>query len=866
MKKSVLCILAICAALSLTACQKETVAADLNESSDGSANVSGAIAAAPGKEWVYVPEIITVRDDRASYEDMQLIGDTVCYISMNGEAEGELQKICYYSLTDRELTQICPQWNVEEKNLEICSFVFNPDGSVWLIVNAYSADYSQLKRYLCRFDSEGKNLATRDIVQEMGRGSAIGDMAVDGQGRIYVFTSEYAESGEAGIWLYTDKGDYQGRLSFDTKETVLVKGTAEREDGGLYVCISKGEEPDHCRMLEIDFEGKRLTEAAEDFPNIKGLCQVERASGNSARPGGDLAGLAGDQAGPNEACASQAGELAGAKSVSASRAGEPTGPNGTYGSQTGNSAAANGDMAAGTPGTADTQAEKAAENPARPSEDASGLTEKYNLLLYDDKSVYGYNFPASGSGSGKEPEKLFAWADSDINGYFVESLKLLKDGRYYVTMEDWENEDRGIVLLRKTKAEDVIPRKDMVLAAVDGGSSLTALAVKFNRSQEQYHLELKSYDSLTDLYNAILTKEPMDLIDLSGVNVESLLRQGVFEDLRPYLEQSETLAPTDFVEGILDTYTIDGILAGIPESFTLRTMAGDRVLLGDVDGLTLEGLFAIAKRSPGALPVGEVTKNEMMQYLMMFNQDTFIDWETGECRFDTVQFQDVLEFANRFPDSLETIPGEDSLPQKIHDGQVLFAIADLYGLGSFQRYEGMFGEAVPCGFPTADGSGGTLLFPGNAFGVTAMSQHKDGAWKFIESVLDPKEAEQMEPEELVNSIRWQRNGLPSLKKIMDIMSEYRLEADRKWAEAGRSFGARIYDDGYVVEFHALTQEEVDIVLALVKDAKPYFSAEDDNVIKIINEEAPAYYSGQKGLEDVAKVIQNRVQLYVNENM
>ena len=49
-----------------------------------------------GKEWAYVPEIISVEDDRASYEDMQLIGDTVCYISMAGEAEGENQEICSF--------------------------------------------------------------------------------------------------------------------------------------------------------------------------------------------------------------------------------------------------------------------------------------------------------------------------------------------------------------------------------------------------------------------------------------------------------------------------------------------------------------------------------------------------------------------------------------------------------------------------------------------------------------------------------------------------------------------------------------------------------------------------------------------------
>jgi hypothetical protein len=124
----------------------------------------------------------------------------------------------------------------------------------------------------------------------------------------------------------------------------------------------------------------------------------------------------------------------------------------------------------------------------------------------------------------------------------------------------------------------------------------------------------------------------------------------------------------------------------------------------------------------------------------------------------------------------------------------------------------------------------------------------------------------MEPEELVNSIRWQLNGPPSLKKILDIMIEYRLEDDRKWAEEGRRFGAQIYDDGWIIEFHALTQEEIDTVLGLVKDARPYFSAEEDQVIRIISEEAAAYYSGQKSPEEVTRVIQNRVQLYVNENM
>ena len=760
-----------CAALLLTACQKDggdsgndSSYSGLGKGGEDAADMGGAV---PEKEWAYVPEFITVGDDRASYGDMQLLGDTVCYISMVSEVAEEAQKICRYSLADRELTQISIQWPIEEQNREICSFAFNPDYSVWLIVNAYSADYSQLNRYLCRFDSEGRNLAALDITQEMGRGSSVGDMAVDGQGRIYVFTSEHAEEGEAGVWLYTGDGDYQERLCFGVSETVRLIGTIEGDDGRFYACISKGESPDCCTMLEVDFEGKRLTEVDTEFPNVNGLCKGKQ----------------------------------------------------------------------------------------------------YDLLLYDDRFVCGYDFPAEGSGSGQMPEELFAWTDSDINGYFVEDLRTLGEDRYYATVENWINKDRSIVVLRRTKASDVVPRKNMVLAAVDGGGDLAALAIKFNRSQGQYHIDVADYDSLTDLYNAILTKEAVDIINLSGVDVESLSRQGIFEDLMPYLERFQDLAPSDFVEGLLDTYTVNDLLAGIPERFRLETLGGDRGLLEGEPGLTLERLFAIAERNPEALPVGEVTKEEVMRYLMMFNQDAFIDWETGECRFDSAQFREVLEFANRFPDILETVPGEDSLPRKTHDGRVLFAIYNMGSLGAFQYFEGLFGEtAAFVGFPTGDGKGGTLLYPRNAFGITAMSQCKEGAWEFIESILEPGQTERMEPEQVYREYSYYDDAFPSLKRSLDIIAEYAIEDDRIWAEEGHSFGGRIYDDGWFMEFHAVTREEIDAVLALVKDAKPFRSAEGDEIIKIIGEEAPAFYSGQKSLEDVAEVIQSRVRIYVNENM
>lgn len=84
-KRNMVCIAMICAALFLTACQNSS-------RSDNSANAGDAVAALPEKEWAYVPEFITVGDNRASYGNMQLLGDTVCYISMVSEDQGRRRR------------------------------------------------------------------------------------------------------------------------------------------------------------------------------------------------------------------------------------------------------------------------------------------------------------------------------------------------------------------------------------------------------------------------------------------------------------------------------------------------------------------------------------------------------------------------------------------------------------------------------------------------------------------------------------------------------------------------------------------------------------------------------------------------------
>ncbi|MCM1325224.1 MAG: extracellular solute-binding protein [Bacteroidales bacterium] len=731
-----------------------------NSKSDN--NVSGrgnSSNAAKEREWVYVPERIVIQDEKADYDEMNLIGDTVCYVSMNGESSDEVKGICHYSLSSRELTQAPIEWPMEGSHRDVVTYAFNPDLSVWLIVNVYPADFSKMSRFLCKFDAEGKSSFSQDVTEQLGSGISMDHMALDGQGRIYIFSNEYSD--QPGIWLYAADGSYYGMVSYGSWENVLVRGAVCGEDGKVYACISKGENAEYCTLIEVDFEKKQFTEVIADFPNVDGF---------------------------------------------------------------------------------------------------SMETNLKDFLLYDKNYAYGYN--------GQTAEELFLWMDSNINGYFVTDLQLLDDGRYYAVVEDWAGEDRSIVLLTKTRAEDAPKRQDLVLATVKEEGEyddLVGLAMHFNRENYPYHVTVKNYGSLTDLYNAMLTKEPMDIIDLSGVDAKKLSRQGILEDLNPYVEQSSAFGRADFVEGLLSIYEFDGILAGIPETFHIRTVVGDGAAFGKGGGLTLDEMLKAVSAHPKTMPFDGVTKDEMMQYIMMFNEDTFIDWDTGECYFESDTFKAVLELCSRLPDEdADNRAGSDEsdkvpLSDKIQDGEVLFAMADIWGFKSLQPYVGIWGKTAACiGFPTKEGSGGTLVFPYNAFGIATVSECKEGAWKFVECVLTREQNN-------LHMYSINSGYFPVMKEDMDRIVEEDMQSDAERLKRGRGLGEYHWSKDLVVPYHATTWEEVNDMLALVSDAVPFYETADDEIIKIIGEEAQAYYKGQKSADAVAKVIQNRVHLYVGEN-
>ena len=130
----------------------------------------------------------------------------------------------------------------------------------------------------------------------------------------------------------------------------------------------------------------------------------------------------------------------------------------------------------------------------------------------------------------------------------------------------------------------------------------------------------------------------------------------------------------------------------------------------------------------------------------------------------------------------------------------------------------------------------------------------DGAWEFVRYYLT---------DEYQDSLEW---GLPVSKKAFDAKAKDALTKSYYTDENGNKVE---YDDtidinGESIVVEPLNQAQIDQIVEMMTSTTKavYFNNDIQN---IISEDTAAFYEGQKSAEEVAKIIQSRAQLFVDEH-
>lgn len=487
------------------------------------------------------------------------------------------------------------------------------------------------------------------------------------------------------------------------------------------------------------------------------------------------------------------------------------------------------------------------------------------ILVSGYGKLYEYDLAA------KESAIVLDWVDCNIDGNYIREFCLLADDKFAVFYDNY-NDAPEVVLLTKTERSKVPQRKEIVLATLyEGSSTLQQAVVAFNKSNSEYKVVINAYvedtqewtentyyDALNRLNADLVGKDSPDLIDLSYVDINNLVGKGVLEDLTPYMAGSLTANAEKFVPSILEAYRIDGVQVAVPKRFNVSTLLAKSSLVGEEPGWTLDDVMALAEAHPDAKLMQYVNQMEALRLCMMYSSNGFIDYETGKCSFDSPEFIKVLEFANGFGEWKDT---EESFPSMIQSDRILLSDTSCGDVQEYQMYNLMFQEeATPIGYPTFDGSPGIFINGNEIYGISSQSAYKDGAWAFLESVLAD------------DKVDW---GFPSRKDLLEKVFEKAMtpeyQRDEKGEIAKDESGEPIempkttwgYDN-WETEIFAASQEEIDEIRFLIDNARLAVNNSEE-IFSMISEEAEGYFAGQKSPQDVAKIIQSRVELYVKEN-
>ena len=497
--------------------------------------------------------------------------------------------------------------------------------------------------------------------------------------------------------------------------------------------------------------------------------------------------------------------------------------------------------------------------------------EEHFLIYQDGSNLFGIETESG------ETVRLLNWLESNLSSDGINNIVMLADGRILCTSQTWGRPTRGMMMsdstfelniLTRVAYADLPERTVLTLATVSLDWQLRSYILDFNRTNPTYRIQVIDYfddfsnvedwaeamtNAVTRLSTDIIAGRIPDILDLSNLPFEQYVARGLLVDLYPLLDADPGLSRGDLMDSVFRAAELDGGLYSVFTSFGINTLIGHPSVVGSDVGWTMSEFLAVLDANPQAdLPLGAwLTRSAFLSEAISVNMSEYVDWVAGESHFDTAEFAQLLEIANRFPESF------DDDMSFMMEGSNLVAegrqIMMYTIVGDFQSAiwdAEMFGGGVVYkGFPAESGNGNSLWVR-SGLGITSRSDNQDAAWQFVRGILDA--------DWQLENITW---SFPTNRTAFEARIEEAMEEPEFDGEMGRVvIGGGMMGGG----MRAITQAEIDSIIALI-DSTYGIQSRDAVLMDIINESAEDFFAGRQSAADTARIIQSRVSRYISEH-
>lgn len=351
-----------------------------------------------------------------------------------------------------------------------------------------------------------------------------------------------------------------------------------------------------------------------------------------------------------------------------------------------------------------------------------------------------------------------------------------------------------------------------------------------------------------------------------------MAQKGYLEDLWPYIENDPKLGLDGLQQTITKSAEVDGGLYILFEKVVIYTLSGKKSVVGDRYSWTLEELMEVFNSMPEDSTIlrYNTTRWEVFNHLLQFTLDRYVNRKTGECYFDGQEFLNLVHFLEKFPEEAESEDlalTEETIITNIKYGRQLLESSMICWPMEIVTTDALWGDyaAFP-GFPTADGSSGSYFYPQNT--VLAMSstcRNKDAAWEYIRELVMPRRTKGNPTDKdmriPVNQHDYEMLLYGDVRQVEQKLKNFTPEETMQLFSMAKLF----HTIPIVQHWHLLTEADAERHRELVNHTTRLYWP-DDELANIVWETLAPYFAGDQSLDDAIRMTDNRVSLYLKEQM
>lgn len=416
----------------------------------------------------------------------------------------------------------------------------------------------------------------------------------------------------------------------------------------------------------------------------------------------------------------------------------------------------------------------------------------------------------------------------------------------------------------------VVEKKTITISTRRDDRSLQTAASRFQKDNPEYKIKIETppdgqnaddRDKYTkNLNTGILSGKGPDIISTDWLPYEKYVSKNIFVNLSDLMAKDKSFDMSKYYSNILDAMKVNGNIYSIPLSFSFNVIMANQGILDkqavkiDDSKWTWSDFKAAAEKvtdsTLGRTALPNVNSSDLLQYLAEASYTKFVDMGKKKASFDSQEFIDILNITKSF--------GDEKLASK-NMKQDMGAVLDAAGREALVFYPNRVGDYMFYGFFKklykqklsllnfpSDGSGNVGAFRSeSSYAINSNSKYKDKAWEFLKILLS--------------------DDIQSSRDIMGF-SVNKVAQQKKAQEAidmMKNGKVKIGIQGKELEPSPITQSDVDLMDKFVENLKVHTST-DENIVNIVMDETKAFFKGDKTVEEVTKLIQNRVSTYLGE--